>query len=928
MKIILLLVAIFPFVTFGQTITMPAGGGSGSTSACAGTFVDHAGAATNYANNQNSTFTICSSTPGQALQLFFTAFSTEAGSDVLTIYDGNSTAAPVIGTFSGGVSPGQITSTNPGGCLTFRFVSDGSIRDVGWSATVSCVPQPVIMSTTGITTCSTTLLDPGGNGNYANGTNITQTFCPATPGQAIQVFFNTFNTEAGLDVVTVYDGNSTAAPVMGTFSGTTIPGTLIASTTNPTGCITIRFVTDGSVTNPGFSATITCTTPALPSFTMSNSSVSACSGTFLDPGGTGTYANSTTTTFTICPNTAGYRSSVSFSSFATEAGLDILTIYDGNSTAAPVLGTFSGATLPGTITASITNPTGCLTFRFVTDGSVTLAGWVADISCVLSCQTITANLVSTNPVAVANIIRACQGQSINFVGSGTFSTTSVGATYLWKMGNGVQIAGQNINYTYPTPGSYLVNLEITDPGGCKSNNFFNVNVQISTTPTITTNAAPDPICTTQSSTFTGSVTPTPFVVNCTPPVSGVTFLPDGSGASYTSSVTTNCYQAGATVTAATDIASICLNMEHSFLGDLSIRLICPNGSSIILKAYPGGGGTYLGAPIDDLTSGPGTGANYCFTPSATTLLVAGTTVTAGSPAGASITPGNYLSVDPFANLIGCPLSGNWSIEVTDNLFADDGYIFNWDLNFAAGITAAASYTPTIASQGWVPAATLTNVNATTATVVPLSQGSPCFTYSVTDNFGCTYTASECILVNCGSSLPVDFLEFNANRVEERKVALNWKTQSEINNDYFVIERKTENSQYSEILTKNSVENSIYTTNYDLFDENAPLENLYYRLSQVDLDGNREVLDEKFVEIQLANKLIAYPNPSTNELEIRSDYIFAIQDVEIVDISGKSVLDKIEMNQLNSSTLKLYTGELIQGVYYVKIKNDLVYFLKL
>ncbi len=281
MNIILLLVAILPFVTFGQTITMPAGAGSGSTTACAGTFVDHAGVGANYGNSQNSTFTICASTPGQALQLLFTEFATESSFDVLTIYDGNSTAATVIGTYSGTVSPGQITSTNPGGCLTFRFVSDGSVTNIGWSATISCFPPPLIMS---------------------------------------------------------------------------------------------------------------------------NSSISTCSGTFLDPGGTGPYANSTTTTFTICPNTAGYRSSVSFSSFATEAGLDILTIYDGNSTAAPVLGTFSGATLPGTITASLTNPTGCLTFRFVTDGSVNLAGWVADISCVLSCQTITANLVSTNPVTVANVI--------------------------------------------------------------------------------------------------------------------------------------------------------------------------------------------------------------------------------------------------------------------------------------------------------------------------------------------------------------------------------------------------------------------------------------------------------------------------------------------------------------------------------------------
>jgi hypothetical protein len=163
---------------------------------------------------------------------------------------------------------------------------------------------------------------------------------------------------------------------------------------------------------------------------------------------------------------------------------------------------------------------------------------------------------------------------------------------------------------------------------------------------------------------------TPFVANCTPVVAGTTFLPDGTGASYTTSIPVNCYGPTQTITSANNIQNICLNMEHSYLGDLQIRIICPNGQSSILKAYPGGGGTYLGCPIDNTTNNPGTGLTYCFTPTSTTLLVNGTTTTCGNPPGATINAGNYAPVQSFNNLIGCPLNGNWSI-----LFAPVSFIF-------------------------------------------------------------------------------------------------------------------------------------------------------------------------------------------------------------------------------------------------------------
>jgi subtilisin-like proprotein convertase family protein len=484
-------------------------------------------------------------------------------------------------------------------------------------------------------------------------------------------------------------------------------------------------------------------------YNMSNSSVTTCSGNFYDSGGAGgAYGNNQTFVFTICPSTPGAQVQVNFTAFALENNFDFLQVFDGNSVAAPSLGTYTGTAGPGLAQATPSNPTGCLTFRFTSDGSVTLAGWAATISCTTPCVTPTATITSTTPAVSGGVIRICQGGTVNLSGTITGGNGGVD-TYAWNFGNGNTSTLQNPTATYPTAGSYVISFNGTE-GGCANNNSSQVIVQVSTTPTIVTNANPNPICLGQSANLGAAVTMNPFVPNCTPPVSGTTFLPDGSGVSYTTSIPVNCYNSGQTVTSAADIQNICINMEHSYLGDLSIVIICPNGQSMVLKAYPGGGGTYLGCPLDpitgDATAGPGTGRTYCFTPGAATLLVNGATSNCGTPAGPSINAGNYMPVQPFTNLIGCPLNGNWTIQITDNLASDNGYIFNWDLNFTVP-PAAGGFTPTIASQGWNANPNLTSTGATTATVTPTTTGSNCYTYSVTDNFGCTYNQIQCVTVN-------------------------------------------------------------------------------------------------------------------------------------------------------------------------------------
>ncbi len=663
-------------------------------------------------------------------------------------------------------------------------------------------------------------------------------------------------------------------------------------------------------------------------------STSACSGNFYDGGGLSDYSNSETRVFTICPSTAGAKLNMVFSAFQTE-GVDYLEVFDGNSVAAPSLGTFSGSTSPGTIQATPSNVSGCLTFRFTSDGSVVYPGWVAAISCIVPCQTITSNWVSSNEAPAGDgVIRICQGQSINLVGSGTFGTSATGATYAWSMGNGVTVSGANINYTYPAVGSYLANLVITDPSGCTNTNSINRNIQVSTTPTISTSATPSTLCTNQTSALAATVTMNPYTVNCTPPVSGTTFLPDGSGASYSTSITTNCYSPTATVTAATDITNICLNMEHSYSGDLSMQIICPNGQSVSLITYPAGtGSANLGTPwatatVDgsSATTTPGVGANYCFSTGGTswaTGSVAGATFVSGNGPGTytdSYMPaGTYAPMQSFAGLVGCPLNGNWTISVTDNLASDNGYIFNWDINFSAALLSASSFTPTIVSQGWVAAPTLSNVNATTANVTPTNQGTPCFTYSVTDNFGCTYTAPQCITVNCGTSLPIGLVSFEATAVNNSSVRLNWETSSEQNNDYFVIERSVSGADgWEQIGTVDGAGNSQTSLYYADVDQ-MPLNGVsYYRLKQIDFNGQERVheMESVYIDIAGVSDLVIFPNPATDLVTLKGD-IVSLSTFKLLNAMGQDIRMNVSSYKQADGTLVLDISSLRSGVYMIK-----------
>ncbi|MFT7283531.1 gliding motility-associated C-terminal domain-containing protein [Nonlabens sp.] len=486
-------------------------------------------------------------------------------------------------------------------------------------------------------------------------------------------------------------------------------------------------------------------------FAMTDGSFTTCTGSFTDSGGlTGNYTNGEDSIITFCSPFATDDMQVTFNSFALASG-EFLFVYDGDDVTAPLIGVYLGMNSPGFILASAANTSGCITFRFRSDSTNVSAGWEATIACFDNCQSIASSVVSVPAPDTDNVIRICQGETINFTGSANFSNDSTGATYEFVLSDGTVVSGFTASETYAGPGIYRVDFVATDPTGCRDRSIgesSDVVIQVSTTPDFTgTQAADTSICFGESTDITGLVETTEFFANVAPPITGQTFLPDGSGVAYQTCIDVSGFNVGTTFQSASDLISVFINMEHSYMGDLDITLTAPDGSQVNFLDYPNsGGGRFLGQALDDNTNTPGVGETYTFTEGgAATATLDGSTAAVGF--GAIMPPVDYLPEDPFSNFIGTPLNGLWCLDIVDNLGIDNGYIFEWGINFnPAIIPTAGSYEPGEVSEMWEANADITATNANVITVTPTVAGQNCYNFSFTDSFGCTYIETVCVNV--------------------------------------------------------------------------------------------------------------------------------------------------------------------------------------
>lgn len=508
-----------------------------------------------------------------------------------------------------------------------------------------------------------------------------------------------------------------------------------------------------------------------------------CNGFIIDSGGQGGpgYSDNENVTVTVCPTAgSGEIISAQFNLFdlansaACNTGTaqnpiyDYMTIYDGDNTGATSLGTYTGNDLLGVvIQATNLNPTGCLTFQFTSNSTCT-GQFSASVQCATPCANPYADGIIVNGDAIDSIA-ACVGEVINFQEQGSFAQPGFNIVdYLWDFRDGSTANGQNVAHSYDQPGEYKVLLFVTDdntntPDGmpCQNLNLTELQVLVAPPPTFDGFPSDTTLCIGENIDLTATPAVWPVTWSGFP---GTNSVDDGClsdtllGVAQTIPLFQGGFAPGSTIDDINDLESICLDMEHSYMGDLVIQIKCPNGSIVTLHQQ-GGGGTQIGEPVqtDDVDCINGTQQGvpytYCWDLTATETWVEWVNNQGGW--GLTLPAGNYEPVDPLDGLLGCPMNGVWELIVTDNWAADDGTVFGFGLNFDPSLyPPVTTFTPQIGnlsdSSFWNPGGafiTNTTPDGNTINVEPTADGTFNYTFSVTDDFGCTNDSTITITVN-------------------------------------------------------------------------------------------------------------------------------------------------------------------------------------
>ncbi len=170
-------------------------------------------------------------------------------------------------------------------------------------------------------------------------------------------------------------------------------------------------------------------------------------------------------------------------------------------------------------------------------------------------------------------------------------------------------------------------------------------------------------------------------------------------------------------------------------------------------------------------------------------------------------------------------------------------------------------------------------------------------------------------------LPVEFMDFEAFP-KARQVDLKWTTASENNSAYFNVERSQDGGHYELLGTVAAMGHSQSVTEYDFVDD-APMKGVnYYRLDQVDADGQREYSKVVTAVYRWGNlPLTVYPNPAGESLWANFD-LPAAGNIRwrIIDASGRVVHEKQVM--VVSGVNQLEVPLIIDaGSYLIELIDD-------
>ena len=292
-------------------------------------------------------------------------------------------------------------------------------------------------------------------------------------------------------------------------------------------------------------------------------------------------------------------------------------------------------------------------------------------------------------------------------------------------------------------------------------------------------------------------------------------------------------------------------------------------------------------------------------------------VTVNSTTGYSVTI-SIVPVQLIPDRNPCPNGYNYNLRLRYTISfsgnAPSGGLWTLDGNIGCGATnvyfdppnAAGSGFITTTSNPWRPvadcnSASVNSISCNTGRIHLYGPGIADQNVSFTVNY---------------TSLPVLFASFNAAATNGR-VNLKWSTATEIDNDYFSIERSSNGSNWTTIATLPGAGNSVSILTYQ-YTDNQPLSGTsFYRIKQTDLDGHYSYTETRQVQDAAINGTISIaPVPNTGRtISIAGISNYNGYELTVYNTAGAALFT----TKPNSSSLTL--PALTKGVYMIRIANS-------
>ena len=176
-----------------------------------------------------------------------------------------------------------------------------------------------------------------------------------------------------------------------------------------------------------------------------------------------------------------------------------------------------------------------------------------------------------------------------------------------------------------------------------------------------------------------------------------------------------------------------------------------------------------------------------------------------------------------------------------------------------------------------------------------------------------------------SGFPIELTSFTATPVD-RGVHLGWETATELNNDYFVVERLGLMASWHDVAELAGSGASVTSQRYTYLDSDVPGGEVYYRLRQVDYDGTFTHSSVQRVTIDRRDEApLLYPNPADDILYLSGRRIDD-EAFEILTAQGLSVTKSVSFTTSTHETLQLDLSKLSAGIYFLKSGPNISRFL--